>query len=363
MTSWDRERWRKLYLREPKDQEILPWQTRGLRDLCIRIAEDDGRLGRDVNALQRLLRAGDELSEHVRELLADGFLEQRDDGLYVRNLPHAQSSPDPSRPPKSSTPARAPTGGRWANTSAEERSAAARKASDARWGRRIDGSGDASPDASVTDATTDGDASVDASESRAVSGSSDPSESLPEEREEENRSDQPDQSDASSHDALTHQRRMTDDASSDGGGGGKERLRLDYVTECPPNLVELCRACGLLRTLAKQHRAPETDVEQAIGDYRDHFTKGRGHGEKRAKWGNQVRGRINDLARANRLLGIAAAALPSTIITPEDKARRDARLKAQEEAMRRKRLELAAELSGPAAASVKQLVARIGGAE
>lgn len=220
MTDWERTRWRKLYLREPKDQEIWAWQTRGLRDLLIRIAEDDGRVGRDVDALRRLLRAGDELDVHVQELLADGFLEQRGDGVFVRNLPEAQT---PATPPRSVA------GGRWAGTTAEERIAAARRASEARWGRRADASHastdasphpspHASPHASMRrDASTHSDASVDASVThappRAVSEYLDPSESLPDPedkiRKDPERAREPthrkssDATHASSH-ALTH---------------------------------------------------------------------------------------------------------------------------------------------------------------
>jgi hypothetical protein len=214
MTAWERERWRKLYVREPKDQEIMAWQTRGLRDLLIRIAEDDGRIGRDLGALRRLLRAGGEIDEHVATLLDDGFLEGREGGLYVRNLSDAQDTAGSlraraARPERSEAP-----GGRWGNTTPEQRAEAARRAADARWGRRTgDASthgGDASADASLTHA----DASSDASGPRAVSGNSDLSESLPEEREEEKREDQTQQRpDASTHSLVTH-RRMTHDAST-----------------------------------------------------------------------------------------------------------------------------------------------------
>jgi hypothetical protein len=215
MTDWSRERWRKLYLREPKDQEIWQWETRGLRDLLIRIAEDDGRLGRDLHAVKRLLRAGDELEVHVLSLLRDGFIEQREDGLYVRNLPDAQGTdPGPRAPRVRSSREPGAAGGRWGNTTPEERAEAARRAADARWARRTDASSDASSDASASHPVTHADASSDASVPRAVSGSSDPSESLPEEREEQKREDQTLQrTDASTHAAMTH-RRMTHDAST-----------------------------------------------------------------------------------------------------------------------------------------------------
>jgi hypothetical protein len=95
VTHWHRERWRKLYLREPVDQELMPWQVRGLRDLLIRLAEDDGRVARDLHALTLRLRAGHELAPHVETLLEDGFLVATEAGVYVRNLPVAQGDEDP----------------------------------------------------------------------------------------------------------------------------------------------------------------------------------------------------------------------------------------------------------------------------
>jgi hypothetical protein len=95
VTHWHRERWRKLYLREPVDQELMPWQVRGLRDLLIRLAEDDGRVARDLHALTLRLRAGHELAPHVETLLEDGFLVATEGGVYVRNLPVAQGDDAP----------------------------------------------------------------------------------------------------------------------------------------------------------------------------------------------------------------------------------------------------------------------------
>lgn len=92
------------------------------------------------------------------------------------------------------------------------------------------------------------------------------------------------------------------------------RLDLDYRTECPPRLVELCNERGLIASLAKEHGAREADVEEAVRQYADHFTKGRGFGEKRDHWMRQVRGRVLNLHRAGSLAGIAPA--PSSEASP-----------------------------------------------
>lgn len=90
---WCHERWRKLYLRESLDQQAWAWQVRGLRDLCIRIADDDGHLATSVDNLLTALRGGEELREAIDVLLDDGFLVEEDDCLVVRNLPVAQENP------------------------------------------------------------------------------------------------------------------------------------------------------------------------------------------------------------------------------------------------------------------------------
>lgn len=229
----------------------MAWQARGLRDLLIRVAEDDGRVGRDLAALRRLLRGGEELDEHVLSLLNDGFLVSRDEGLYVRNLPRAQASEGRAEPlqrePSSS-------GGRWNNTTPEQRAEAARRAADARWARRTDASGDASASHPVTHA----DASSDASVPRAVSGSSDPAESLPEEREEQKREDQTLQrTDASTHAAVTH-RRMTHDAST------QQPRNLDQALLRPiRQRAELVERNPTAAGYLQPHRWPEV---QAVSD-------------------------------------------------------------------------------------------------
>jgi hypothetical protein len=308
VSSWERGWWRKLFVREPSDQEIWPWQARGLRDLLIRIADDDGRVGRDGEALRRRLRAGAELDEHVQVLLDDGFLVQNDGGLYVRNLEAVQGS-EPER--RSQAPRREPnakSGGRWAGTTPEQRSEAARRAADRRWGRDAsthpsDASSDASSSHPLTHGDACDDASSDASSPRAVSGQDLPSESLRNQREREEQTDQKEKqsdacddasSDASTHDASTH-RRTTDP------------LSLDYVTECPENLPELCRARGLTAGLAKSYGVSVADVHRAISDYRDHFTTGGGFGEKRYNWGKCVRSKVLALHRASALAGIGAS--------------------------------------------------------
>lgn len=93
MTNWSRERWRKLYVREPLEQQAWGWAARGLRDLLIRVAEDDGRVARSRERLRQALHvasADDLFASCLEDLLDDGFLVEDASGVYVRNLPVAQ---------------------------------------------------------------------------------------------------------------------------------------------------------------------------------------------------------------------------------------------------------------------------------
>jgi hypothetical protein len=160
------------------------------------------------------------------------------------------------------------------------------------------------------------------------------------------------------------------------GGGGdffENRLALDYVSECPPRLVDLCSQNGLTATLAREYRASIADVELAIRTYGEFFWQGRGHGEKRRHWGRQVRGRILDLSRANRLVGIAQHAdgeqqqASEAPLSPEAKARREKRLAAIEEQKKQRHAELAAEFEASGkklpGRDVDALVTGIGGTD
>src|SRR5262245_31438726 len=94
--NWSRERWRRLYLREPLEQEAWPWYARGLRNLLIQRAQDDGFVARSAAKLRDVLRGDAQLDEAVDLMLDDGFLIETEDGLYVRNLPAAQRDDEPT---------------------------------------------------------------------------------------------------------------------------------------------------------------------------------------------------------------------------------------------------------------------------
>lgn len=199
--DWSRERWRKLYVREPLKQQAWPVLARGLRDYLIRRAEDDGELATSKDELLDALAPKTWEREFVADaidlLITDGFLVEDEAGIHVRNLPAAQGD-DPSprrtqRVPRTTEP----TGGRWAGTTPETRAAAAKTAADARWGKRVASThpGDASASHPVTHGDACDDASGDASSPRAVSGQDLSSGSLKEPA----RRDQLDQPDARPH--------------------------------------------------------------------------------------------------------------------------------------------------------------------
>jgi len=97
--KWERESWRKLYLREPNEQLLWPLLTRSLRDYLLRRADDDGVLFRSTadpaGDLCRALGARDSecdtVCDSVRTMLADGYLVHVTGGeLRIRNLRDAQ---------------------------------------------------------------------------------------------------------------------------------------------------------------------------------------------------------------------------------------------------------------------------------
>lgn len=101
MKNWERERWRKIYLRESAEQAALwPLMQRGMQAYCIKVVDDDGTLvrvpaGKDpIELVARVLRAADHEREWamkaVEELLADGFLAFDGVRVFVSNLPAAQ---------------------------------------------------------------------------------------------------------------------------------------------------------------------------------------------------------------------------------------------------------------------------------
>lgn len=93
-----------------------------------------------------------------------------------------------------------------------------------------------------------------------------------------------------------------------GATGGGDRLDLDYATECPPALAEMLAERGLIASMAKQHGVSAADVAAAVRDYAEHFTRGRGFGEKRKNWVRCARGKVLDLHKQGRLAGMGGDA-------------------------------------------------------
>ncbi len=101
MKNFERERWRKLFIRENAQQRaIWPLMQRGIRDYCVRLADDDGtlaivlRCGDPVEAVLSVLGAHPAEQEHARAavagLLEDGFLLAEDGRVSVARLAEAQ---------------------------------------------------------------------------------------------------------------------------------------------------------------------------------------------------------------------------------------------------------------------------------
>jgi hypothetical protein len=111
--------------------------------------------------------------------------------------------------------------------------------------------------------------------------------------------------------SLAEQSRAEQNQAEQNQSAGAERLGLEYATECPPNLVDLCRDSGLVATLAKKLAVTPEDVEAAISGYSEYFTVGGGFGQKRTKWGACVRARVTDLKNAHRLAGLGAKNSPT----------------------------------------------------
>jgi hypothetical protein len=186
-----RERYRRLYLFESLHKNTWTVMARALESYLVKRAEDDGRLARDTDELIAALKPSPDehaiVSAAVELLLEDEFLVERPSGIFVRNLRVAQGDEVPA-PKNQVTPkpeAQPPASPRWSNSSKNDRSAAAKRAAEARWGTKPAHAGDASDacdvasgDASASHRTShgdacdvaSGDASDVASSGRAVSG-------------------------------------------------------------------------------------------------------------------------------------------------------------------------------------------------
>lgn len=293
MTAWHRERWRKLYLREPLEQEALPWYVRGLRDLLIRRAEDDGFLARSGDALQAALRGDDLFREAVDTLVDDGFLAERDDGsLFVRNLPVAQGDddedPEPAVP-ENETPLER------RRRLARVRAKAARVRAKGTVASRTERDGERDDVRTVvrTQSVTERDASHPP-----LSPSHSPS-PLP-----DSQNIQPNQ---------TNERSGTHAHVRDGAYAERDGARTPSVTPsvterdampCPFDLVERAQTAGLIASLAKRLRARERDVLAVAAEFVEYWIVARG-GQPQRNWLGKLRDWVERKHRAGELSGAA----------------------------------------------------------
>lgn len=120
---------------------------------------------------------GAELAKVLRDLASLVEPQARVLGLRIEPAPGVVISvqvADGGKEPKSAPRAEQRVLGRWANSTPEERAEAARRASEARWGRRVDASSDASLTDELTDNSTHRDASDGHGSNGGVMGGSDP---------------------------------------------------------------------------------------------------------------------------------------------------------------------------------------------
>lgn len=102
--KFERESWRKLYVRESSEHRLMSLAARSFRDFLLRFADDDGALlrggGPDIaKNLCRVIGADssdrDQVAESVRELVAVGYLYLEDDALMIRRFVEGQAAQSP----------------------------------------------------------------------------------------------------------------------------------------------------------------------------------------------------------------------------------------------------------------------------
>jgi hypothetical protein len=352
MTDWSRERWRKLYVREPLEQRAWGVCARGLRDYFIRVAEDDGYLAGDVPALLKALNPLDqerELTEAaIRFLLEDGFL-VGEDGIRVRNLPAAQG--DSIEPPASEQPAEGrPSSGKRDRASSAERQRRYRERVQERNGPSRtpsppitrDGFGDALRDV-TRDVTRD----------ISLSPLPSPSEISSQITREERVSESP----------RTHAGGVTSDENGDASPPitRDEASPVTDVTNreagsrCPLDIVQRAERLGVLKDLADALNADPEAVRASAEEFAGYWTIGAGAGKPRPFWMNKLREHVRRSAGQGKLPSVDAPTAPRGAA----KALR-ARVEAQRSAHHAK---LAAELNddGVAQRPVSKLLEGIGG--
>jgi hypothetical protein len=98
--NFDRESWRKLYVRESAEDRLLPLLCRGLRDYLLRHAKDDGTIltrtedpaGDLARALTAHSHEAKPVQGFVRMLLDTGFLSHVSGRLWITNFADAQAA-------------------------------------------------------------------------------------------------------------------------------------------------------------------------------------------------------------------------------------------------------------------------------
>lgn len=305
--DWSRERWRRLYVREPLEQRAWGLFARGLRDYFIRLAEDDGYLASDVPALLKALNPRDEECDltagAIQFLLEDGFLVS-EDGIRVRNLPAAQG--DTIEPPAAEQPTDGqPSSGKRPRTSSAERQR--------RYRERVQGRNGASrsPSPPITrDAFGDvsGDVTRYVTDDLSLSPLPSPSQIASQITREERVSESP----------RTHAVGITSDEKSD-ASPPVTRDEASPVTDvtnreagsrCPLDIVQRAERMGVLKDLADALNADPASVRASAEEFAGYWTIGAGAGKQRPYWMNKLREHVRRSAGQGKLPAADAPVAP-----------------------------------------------------
>lgn len=316
------EKWRKLLCREPLEQRAWPVFARGLRDLLIRLAEDDGYLVPGPDELIVALQPHEEerllIGSIVGLLLEDEFIVMREGGLYVRNLPKVQFGTESPELPVE-----------YGDENVEESPQERRRRKARERKQRSRTKRDMGVTESVTSSVTERDMSRSPSPPLPLSLSDRERnrEKVSESARVTERDTERDVSRVTERDSLTHSHdRDVSDSES--------------ATPIPLGLVDRAQDIGVLDELSKALRASPASVRASAEEFAAYWMIGAGAGRKRPHWMAKLREHVRRSAERGQLPQVAdqEAAERAKRNREAFNARVEAKRKAHHEAAHRARL-------------------------